>query len=89
MPLKYICVSGYGWSGSGAVVDLLQEFEGYVSLDIEFRLIKDAYGISDLENFLVYNWDVLRSDKAVKDFLWFTRVLNMNCLLYTSPSPRD
>jgi hypothetical protein len=83
VPLKYICVSGYGWSGSGAVVDLLQEFEGYVSLDIEFRLIKDAYGISDLENFLVYNWDVLRSDKAVKDFLWFTRVLNMKGSKFT------
>jgi hypothetical protein len=74
--LNYVAVSGYGWSGSGAVVDLLREFKDYKSLDVEFRLLKDPYGIVDLESFLVNNWDILRSDVAIRDFLWFTSILD-------------
>ena len=75
--MKFIGVSGFGWSGSGAVVDLVSEFENCKPLDVEFRLIKDPYGISDLESFLVEHWDILRSDKAIGDFIWFCSILNM------------
>ena len=30
-------------------------------------------------------WDVLYRD----DISWYTGLISMNCLLYTSPSPRD
>tara|TARA_B100001971_G_C18166599_1_gene524567 strand:+ start:143 stop:1171 length:1029 start_codon:yes stop_codon:yes gene_type:complete len=75
-PLSYVAVSGFGWSGSSAVVDLLREFEGYISPGFEFSLIKEPYGIIDLENFLVDNWDVIRHDHAIKLFLEFCKILN-------------
>ena len=81
--MKFIGVSGFGWSGSGAVVDLLREFDGYGALGLEFRLIKDPHGISDLESSLVNNWDVLRSNKAIDDFKWFCNVLNMKGSRFT------
>jgi len=81
--MKFIGVSGFGWSGSGAVVDLLKEFEYYGALGLEFRLVKDSCGISDLESSLVTNWDVLRSNKAIDDFKWFCSVLNMKGSRFT------
>ena len=76
MSIDFIAVSGYGYSGSSAVVDLLREFKNYKTLDFEFRLVKDPHGIIDLECFLVDNWDVIRNDAAIKDFLSFSKVLD-------------
>jgi len=73
---RFVGVSGYGWSGSGAVVDLLKEFDGFGSPSFEFRLIKDPYGIIDLETFLVQNWEFIRHDMAIYDFLRYCQVLN-------------
>jgi len=73
---SFVGVSGYGWSGSGAVVDLLKEVDGFCVPSFEFRLIKDPYGIIDLETFLVQNWEVIRHDTAIHDFLWYCHVLN-------------
>lgn len=73
--LKYILVCGYGWSGSGAVVDLLKEFKGYIGPNIEFRLIRDRFGVRDLEFNLTEGWDMLNADLAIKDFLWFAKTL--------------
>jgi hypothetical protein len=76
MDLKYVAVSGYGWSGSGAVVDILKEVEGFKSPDIEFRLFSDPGGILDLETFLVYEWDLLRSNAAINDFIELCHIYN-------------
>lgn len=72
----YILVTGYGWSGSSAVVDILKEFKGCMEPDIEFRIIKDPYGIHDLYRNVVEKWDALNSDMAIKNFLWYMRHLN-------------
>lgn len=75
-PPRYVLVAGYGWSGSSAVVDLLREYKGFHSAEIEFRLVKDPKGISDLYDALIEHWDPLKSDIALKDFYWFANHLN-------------
>lgn len=70
-----VLVLGYGWSGSSAVVDLLKEYNCTYTIPVEFRLIKDPYGLMDLRYNLIDRWDPLNYDIAIKDFLWFT-----NCL---------
>ena len=72
----FILVAGYGWSGSSAVVDLLKEYDGIVEPDVEFRLIKDPYGLENLRHQIVHNWDALTVDTAIKDFLWYASCLN-------------
>ncbi len=75
---KYIAVSGFGWSGSGAVVDLLREFKQVKAVDFEFRLIKDPYGILDLHKALCQNQDLLKMDVAISDFKRLCKVLARN-----------
>ena len=72
----YILVSGYGWTGSSAVVDLLKEINKACYMNVEFRIIKDPKGLRDLYDSLVENWDPLNSDIAIKDFLWLANHLN-------------
>ena len=74
--IKFVAVSGYGWSGSSAVVNLLKEFRGYWECGGEMRLLREPYGIFDLEHALLEAWDLLNSDAAIKDFLWLTQRLN-------------
>ncbi|MCB9211133.1 MAG: hypothetical protein H6609_17335 [Ignavibacteriales bacterium] len=75
MDTKFIAVSGFGWSGSGALIDLLKEYKGFDTLGFEFSLIKEPHGIMDLENYLLNNWEVLRHDKAIRDFLNYCKIL--------------
>lgn len=70
---KFIIVSGYGWSGSSVVIDYLKEFENTFVPDIEFRLIKDPYGLYELEQSLIHNWDYINSNYAILDFLWLCK----------------
>ncbi|MBT4763451.1 hypothetical protein HOO14_00350 [bacterium] len=79
---RYISVSGYGWTGSGACIDLLKEFEGFDALQGEFRIAKDPCGLIDLENSLVHNWDFIRHDVAIRDFLKYCNVLSRPTSLY-------
>ena len=80
---NYISVSGYGWSGSSACIDLLKEFDGFEALEGEFRIAKDPYGLTDLENSLVYNWDFVRHDTAIKDFIKYCQVLSRETNLFS------
>lgn len=75
---NFIGVSGYGWSGSGALVDLLKELEGVYEPRVEFSLIWEPYGVLDLESSLVHNWDFLRHDTAIRDFLKYAKLLSRN-----------
>ena len=79
---KFVCVSGYGWTGSGACIDLLKEFKGFGVLKGEFRIVKDPYGIKDLEASLVHNWDFIRHDVAIRDFLNYCEVLSRETGLF-------
>jgi len=80
---KFVIVAGYGWTGSSAVVDLLKEFSGYKELGTEFRIIKDPYGIMDLETALVEKWDLGQSDNAIRDFLWLANIHNRKNLRFS------
>ncbi len=75
MSFEFICVSGYGKSGSGACVNLLKEFEHIDGLENEFRIAKDPYGLIDLELSLVSNWEFVRHNVAIDDFLSYCVML--------------
>ena len=75
MNCNVVVVAGYFCTGSGAVVDLLKEYKGAYEPGIEFRLIKDPYGLNDLRYNLVEQWDPLNSDNAIKDFIWLANHL--------------
>jgi hypothetical protein len=81
--LNYVSISGYGWTGSSACIDLLREFEGFGAIQGEFRIAKDPYGLIDLEESLVNNWDFVRQDVAIRDFLNFCKVLSRNTGLFS------
>lgn len=72
----FICVSGYGRSGSSACVDLLREFEYIDGPDKEFRIAKDPYGLLDLELSIVDNWEFIRHNAAINDFLEYCSMLS-------------
>lgn len=80
MNSNYISIVGYGWTGSSLVVDLLKEFDGYDGLDIEFSMIWEPNGLLDLEKALIDDWDFLRHDTAIRDFVSYCRVLNSSSL---------
>jgi len=82
MESNFYCVTGYGWSGSGAVVDLLKEYDGFISIDSEYPLISEPHGFIDLEIFLIQNWHFLRHHKAINDFLIFCKKINKKKSLY-------
>lgn len=81
--LNYIIVIGYSRSGSSACTDLLKEFQGFYSVEGEFRIAKDPYGLLDLENALVHNWDAMRNDIAIKDFFSYCDMLGRSSSLFT------
>ena len=76
MSLNYISIIGYGWTGSSVVVDLLREYDDYEGPDFEFSMIWEPNGILDLENALVDNWDFLRHDTAIRDFITYCEIQN-------------
>ncbi|MFI3201044.1 MAG: hypothetical protein R3Y54_05895 [Eubacteriales bacterium] len=66
---QYLSVAGYGWSGSGALMDLLREFDTIGEFDMELRILRDPNGVIDLEYQMVERWDALNVDIAIKEFL--------------------
>lgn len=73
---NFIIVSGYFSSGSSAVVDLLKEFAGTYECQAEFRIIKDPYGILQMENALVAHWELINSSASIRDFLQLCKICN-------------
>jgi hypothetical protein len=75
--VNFLNITGYGATGQTAFYDLFREFNDYSAPPhFEFVLLKEASGIIDLENFLIDNWEILRSNTAIKDYLKFCRILN-------------
>lgn len=66
--ITFVNVAGFFGSGSSAVVDLLKEFKDFYECDAEIRFVKDPYGISQLENALVNQWELVNSAAAIADF---------------------
>ena len=73
---RYILVLGYGWSGSSVVSDFMKEFSVVWSPAEEFNIIRDPYGLMDLEFSLVKRWNLLYADIAIKNFLWLVKNFN-------------
>ena len=68
--LNYILVNGYGWSGSSALIDFFREFNNTYVPNKEFRLIKDPFGLIDLDNSICNSIDQLNEDIAIRNFKW-------------------
>lgn len=83
--LRFICVSGFFASGSSAVVDLLKEMKGFYECGAEMRIIRDPYGIRQLENALVNEWELINSSAAITDFLWLCKICARRRLTPFSP----
>lgn len=66
--ITFINVAGFFGSGSSAVVDLLKEFKDFYECDAEIRFVKDPGGISQMENALVNQWELVNSAAAIADF---------------------
>jgi len=81
--LNFICVAGFGYSGSGAIIDLLKEFDQNYVFGKEFRLIKDPDGIMDLENSLIQNWQELKSDIAIRRFKDLIKIIGRKQKLFS------
>jgi len=71
-----ILVSGYGWSGSGLMIDMLKSQKKYISYGSEFPLLSEPNGLLDLENSLINNWHFLKSSIAIKKYKEFALKLN-------------
>ena len=62
-------VTGYGYSGASAYIDVLKEFESVQSLPFEFQLVQMPDGLLDLKNGLVDSKRRLYSNACVNRYL--------------------
>lgn len=86
---KFVLIYGFGYSGSGAVLDMLKEYQHVKINKAFFSIIKDPYGIIDLENSLVNNWDFVKSSIALDDFRWLCKKCAQGSKNYLKPSGLD
>lgn len=65
-----IDITGFGWSGSGAIIDLLREYDDIqISKSIELSVLYNVDGIKDLEYKLLHkHCRTFDSDVAIKRF---------------------
>lgn len=74
--LNYLLISGYGWTGSGLLIDILKQNSNFNTIGHEYTLVSEPNGVLDLETHLIENWHFLKCDKAIKDFYKFASKLN-------------
>lgn len=72
---KILSVSGYGSTGSSAVVNFLEEFENCHVMGGEFRLVQDPDGLEDLCYNLTNSWGWVRSDAYIRRFKKYTDII--------------
>lgn len=81
-----IGVCGYGYTGSGAVYDLLREFDQCsavnTDLDFEFMLPYIQHGLQDLEFQIMRSSRFFSTDAAIKDFIRLVKMLDIPFGLY-------
>ncbi len=75
MKTKFVTCISYHGTGSGAVDDLLREFDNFASApsEVECRYLQDPDGISDLEYNLIENPNRLNSGFALKRYIIFAK----------------
>ena len=86
---NFILIYGFGYSGSGAVLDMLKEYNNVSINKAFFSIIKDSYGVIDLENSLIDNWDFVKSSIALDDFKWLCFKSAKSSSNYFKPSGLD
>jgi hypothetical protein len=70
---KILSVSGYGWSGSGLLVDVLKNQPENRVLQNEFSLISEPEGLIDLAGYFGDNWHFIKTGVAIDRFNTFAR----------------
>ena len=66
--------TGFGGTGSSAIIDILGEFSNGKSLgNGEIYFLQDEYSISDLEYHLIDGNHRSRADKAIKNYLKYIK----------------
>ena len=68
---NFVVIYGFGYSGSGAVVDLLKEVNESVvyTSDAKYFGMRDVGGLVDLEHSLLDDWDLCKVSEAIERFL--------------------
>src|SRR5437773_2546730 len=66
-PLRFVDISGLGYSGKAVLSDLFREIEGFHVPDrfFEFNLIRMQGGLLDLRHAMVDEFSVIRIDAAL------------------------
>lgn len=70
-----ISVSGFGYSGSGLIIDFLNSSNNTVFSPVEFRLLKDVDGLLNLRNSFIGQGNYMNIDITLKRFKRFCKVL--------------
>ena len=68
---NFVVIYGYGYSGSGSVIDLLKEVKDstiYVS-DADYFGLRDIGGLLELEHALLDEWDLCKVSEAIERFI--------------------
>ena len=65
-----VSIGGYASSGGTALRDALKGFEDTSIFPGEFRLIKERYGLLDLQEAIIISSTPENTDLAIKDFIW-------------------
>ena len=73
--VKVITYGGYYSTGGSIIRDMFREFEPNFELSTEFRLLKEHYGLLDLERVIFDDYAPENIDLAIKDFIWFANNL--------------
>jgi hypothetical protein len=83
---RFLDLSGFGYSGKHAMIDLAREFAGYhvPHFAYEFALFRIQGGVLDLEDALLNDWSPVRSDAAVRRFVRLVRRVGVR-KSYTNP----
>ena len=71
--MNYVLYSGYANSGGTIIGLLFEEMERAVVLPMEFRLLKERFGLCELEDALFKSMDPEIIDLALKDFQWLCK----------------
>lgn len=82
-----IDVSGYSYSGKGAVLDILRDFPAIHvhKKEFEFLLIRTTDGLLDLRNHIINNSSEIRVDMALRRFINLTKNLSASPTKISNP----
>lgn len=91
VPLRYLDLSGYAFTGKHAVIDLMREMKGFhvAPFAFEFNLLRIQGGLRDLETALVDDWSPIRSSAALTRFERLVRRLGTKNRLLSPSSLLD